>query len=68
MCGDIPRAIEAGLLQNQTILRLTKNGPEITGEKTRQQGAEVEAAAYAEKVRMAIGSGSDVGSSQPCAA
>jgi len=52
VCERIPRATEAGLLQNQAILRLTKNGPEMIGKQTLNQGLEVEAAAYAEKVRM----------------
>jgi hypothetical protein len=52
LCGETSRIIEAGFLQNQTIPRLTNNGPVMTGEKTLQQRAEVEGAAYAEKVRM----------------
>ncbi|MGH7182936.1 MAG: hypothetical protein ACREJN_13285 [Nitrospiraceae bacterium] len=49
---NIPRTKEPGLLQNQAILRLTKNGPEMSGKATLNQAAEVEGAAYAEKVRM----------------
>lgn len=52
LCGETSRIIEAGFLQNQTIPRLTTNGPEMTGKKTLQQRAEVEGVAYAEKVRM----------------
>ena len=39
-----------GLLQYQPILRMTKNGPQMPGRKTLQQGTEAEGAAYAKIV------------------
>ena len=50
--GGIPRAKGPDLLQYQGILRLTKNGSQMTGREILQQEVEVEGAAYAALVRI----------------